>query len=95
MADRFNAKKSGKHPEKALSAAFVRSGFEPGKYGDGNGLYLKVDPSGAKRWFQRIVIRGKRSEPVPGSVTLVPLAEARELALENRKKARQGGNPLQ
>lgn len=83
-----------KHPEKALSAAFVRTVIEQGKYNDGHGLFLKVDPSGAKRWIQRIVIRGKRTEMGLGSASLVSLAEARELALDNRKLARQGGDPL-
>lgn len=86
--------KSVKHPEKALSAAFVRSVSEPGKYFDGHGLFLKVDKSGAKRWIQRISIRGKRTELGLGSVSLVSLAEARELALENSKQARSGGDPL-
>lgn len=88
------ALKSGKHPEKALSAAFVRTVCKPGKYTDGNGLFLKVDQTGARRWIQRIVIRGKRTEMGLGSANLVSLAEARELALQNRKLARQGGDPL-
>lgn len=92
--DQVTSTKAGKHPEKALSAAFVRTVIEQGKYNDGNGLFLKVDPSGAKRWIQRIVIRGKRTEMGLGSASLVSLAEARELALENRKLARQGGDPL-
>jgi integrase len=98
MADTLkaeNSTKSGKHPDKALSAAFVRTAIEPGKYNDGHGLFLKVDESGAKRWIQRIVIRGKRTEMGLGSTSLVSLAEAREQALENRKLARQGGDPLQ
>ena len=70
-------------------------GTAPGKYTDGHGLFLKVEPSGAKRWVQRIVIRGKRSEIGLGSASLVSLAEARETALENRKLARAGGDPLQ
>ena len=86
--------KSGKHPEKALSAAFVRTVSEPGKYFDGNGLFLRVDPSGARRWVQRIVIRGKRKELGLGAFPLVSLAEAREAAFENRKLARSGGDPL-
>ncbi|WP_171208726.1 MULTISPECIES: integrase arm-type DNA-binding domain-containing protein [unclassified Ruegeria] len=86
--------KSGKHPEKALSAAFVRTVSEPGKYNDGHGLILRVDKSGAKRWVQRIVIKGKRTELGLGPLGLVPLAEAREVALENRKIARSGGDPL-
>lgn len=86
--------KSGKHPDKALSAAFVRTVTEPGKYTDGQGLILKVDPSGARRWVQRIIIRGKRTEMGIGSASLVGLGEAREIALANRKLARQGGDPL-
>lgn len=88
-------KTPSKRAEKALSAAFVRTVKEPGKYTDGHGLFLKVDASGAKRWVQRIVIRGKRSEIGMGSASLVSLAEARETALENRKLARAGGDPLQ
>ncbi|MBL4874618.1 MAG: tyrosine-type recombinase/integrase [Rhodobacteraceae bacterium] len=87
-------KKAGRHPEKALSAAFVRTVTEPGKYFDGHGLFLKVDKSGARRWVQRINIRGKRTEMGLGSVSLVSLAEAREVAVENRKLARAGGDPL-
>lgn len=84
----------GQHREKRLSAATVRTLKEPGLHGDGNGLYLKVDPSGAKRWIQRLMIEGKRRDIGLGSVSLVSLAEAREKALENRKLARAGGDPL-
>jgi len=87
-------RKSGKHPDKALSAAFVRTVSKPGKYFDGHGLFLKVDATGAKRWVQRITIRGKRRELGLGGYTLMSLQEAREAALENRKKARAGGDPL-
>ncbi len=86
--------KTGRHPDKALSAAFVRTVTEPGKYADGNGLLLKVEPTGARRWVQRIVIRGKRTEIGLGPTSLVSLAEARDIALQNRKLARQGGDPL-
>ena len=85
-------KPRGRHPEKALTAAKVRAA-RPGRYADGNGLFLQVDPSGARRWVQRIVIRGKRRDLGLGSCSLVPLAEARELARENRKIARSGGDP--
>ena len=88
------SQKQGRHPDKALSAAFVRSVQEPGKYFDGQGLFLKVDPSGARRWVQRIIIRGKRTELGLGSPPLVSLVEAREAALVNRKLARAGGDPL-
>ena len=86
-------KPKGRHPQKALSPAFIRSA-PPGRHADGNGLYLFVQPSGTRSWIQRLLIRGRRRELGLGSVALVPLAEAREKALANRKLARQGGDPL-
>ncbi len=86
-------KPKGRHPDKALSAAFVRSA-PPGRHCDGNGLYLFVQPSGARSWVQRLVIRGRRRDFGLGSVALVTLAEAREKARANRKLAREGGDPL-
>ena len=82
-------KRRGRHPDKALSAAF-RTVAESGRYADGSGLYLHVDPSGARRWVQRLVIRGRSRGLGLGSYALVSLAEARELALANRKLARAG-----
>lgn len=72
----------------------VRSLSVPGLYSDGNALYLKVDSTGAKRWVQRLVIQGKRRDIGLGSASLVPLAEARETALQHRKAARVGDDPL-
>ena len=86
-------KPKGRHPQKALSAAFIRSA-PPGRHADGNGLYLFVQPSGTRSWIQRLLVRGRRRELGLGSVALVSLAEAREKALANRKLARQGGDPL-
>ncbi|MDZ7280754.1 tyrosine-type recombinase/integrase [Sphingomonas sanguinis] len=87
-------KPTGRHQDNRLTAAAVRAAKEPGLYNDGQGLYLKVDPSGAKRWIQRIVIHGKRRDLGLGSVALVSLKEAREKALEQRKLARAGEDPL-
>ena len=86
-------KRRGRHPDKALSAAFVRSA-PPGRHADGNGLYLFVQPTGTRSWVQRLVIRGRRRELGLGAATLVPLAKAREQALANRMLARSGGDPL-
>ena len=86
-------KPKGRHPVKALSAAFLCSA-PPGRHADGNGLFLFVQPSGTRSWIQRLVIRGRRRELGLGSVALVSLAEGREKALANRKLARQGGDPL-
>ncbi|KQU49773.1 integrase [Sphingomonas sp. Leaf339] len=89
-------KPTGQHREKRLSAAFVRTIKVAGFYGDGHGLYLKVDASGAKRWVQRIVIQGKRRDIGLGSGDAAgkTLAEAREAALQNRKAARVGDDPI-
>ncbi len=86
-------KPRGRHPDKALSAASIRSA-PPGRHADGNGLFLYVKPEGTRSWIQRLVIRARRREMGLGAVGLVSLAEARELALANRKLARSGGDPL-
>ena len=75
-----------------LSAAFVRTA-EPGFYCDGHGLNLRVDPSGARQWVQRLVIRGRPRMLGLGGYPLVPLAEARNAAFVNRQRARAGGDP--
>src|SRR5439155_26197458 len=89
-----DAPKRKKYPEKALSATKVRNVIEPGRYADGNGLYLVVDPSGAKRWILRTLVHGKRCDIGLGGLSLVSLAEAREEATKLRKIARAGGDPL-
>ena len=87
-------KSKGKHPSNKLTALKVKRESNRGSYADGNGLYLKVDRSGAKRWIQRLVINGKRNDMGLGSATLVSLTDARALALQNRTLARSGGDPL-
>ena len=72
-----------------------------GRHGDGNGLYLVVDPSGARRWIVRVVVKGQRNKkggPLRtdfglGNADLVTLHQARERALEYRRMAKQGLNP--
>ena len=72
-----------------------------GRHGDGNGLYLVVDPSGARRWIVRVVVKGQRNKkgaPLRtdfglGNGDLVTLHQARERALEYRRMAKQGLNP--
>ena len=87
-------KPRGRHPDNALSAAFVRSVAKAGRYCDGQGLYLQVDPSGSRRWIQRLVIAGRKRELGLGGFPLVSLKEARAQALANRRMARSGGDPL-
>ena len=75
-----------------LSAAFVKAA-PTGKYTDGHGLMLWVKPSGTRSWVQRLVIHGKRRDMGLGAYPLVSLAEARDQAFANRKRARAGGDP--
>jgi Arm DNA-binding domain len=84
-----------RHPQKALTSVRINSLAKPGRYADGNGLYLVVDPSGAKRWVLRTMVQGKRRDIGLGGLRLVSLAEARTKALEYRKLARGGGNPIE
>ncbi|WP_066587842.1 tyrosine-type recombinase/integrase [Sphingomonas pruni] len=90
----MTGKSTGGHKEKRLSAAFVRTVAKPGFYGDGHGLYLKVTGPDSKRWVQRIVVNRKRRDIGLGSASLVSLAEARETALQHRKLARAGEDPI-
>ena len=75
--------------------------LKSGRHGDGNGLYLVVDPSGARRWIVRVTVKGQKNrkgQPLRtdfglGSADIVDLNEAREKALEYRRMAKQGLNP--
>jgi integrase len=95
MGDAVRAERTPRAPAKALTARAVDAAKEPGKYFDGNGLYLRVDKSGLRLWVQRIVIRGKRREIGLGSPELVSLATAREAARRNRQLAYEGQDPIQ
>ena len=77
-----------------LTAAIVRGVKEPGKYGDGGTLYLRVAPGGSKAWVQRLAINGKRRDIGLGGYPVVSLAEARDQAFNNRRLVRRGGDPL-
>ena len=85
---------TSKSKRKALSAVFVQSVQETGTYSDGGGLNLRVEGSGAKYWFQRVTIDGKRRNLGLGGYPTVSLAEARKAALLNTRMIREGRDPL-
>ena len=87
-------KPTGRHRERVLTALKVKAVGEPGRHADGNGLYLVVEPSGAKRWILRTVVQGRRRDIGLGGAGLVSLAEARDRAFVLRKVARAGGDPV-
>ncbi len=83
-----------------LSAAFVKTVKEPGRYGDGRGghglsLLVKESTTGrfSKSWAQRLRINGEPFNVGIGSYPVVTLARARELALENRRRVEDGIDP--
>lgn len=86
-------KPKGRHPDKRLTSPAVRT-LGPGRYADGNGLYLEVTDNGARRWFLRTLVHGRRKDIGLGGVSYVTLAEAREAARKLRKVAREGGDPV-
>lgn len=83
-----------------LTKNLVRT-LGPGRHCDGGGLYLVVDPNGARRWIVRVTVRGQRNrEGKPlrtdfglGGANVVTLNTMRERALEHQRMARQGLNP--
>ena len=77
-----------------LTAAKCKALSVAGRYGDGDTLYLVVGPRGSKSWVQRLVVCGRRRDIGLGAYPLVTLAQARELAEDNRRIARRGGDPL-
>ncbi len=87
-------KRKGRHPSEALTGDFIRSVQALGFYPDGNGLYLKVDGSGSKRWILRTMVQGKRRDMGLGSCTEISLLVARARARRLREIAREGGDPF-
>ncbi len=75
-----------------LTAAFVKSA-KPGRYGDGNNLYLKVDTG--KRWLFLFRLDGRSREMGLGSAHAVTLAEARDLAAEAKRLVSRGIDPIE
>jgi integrase len=81
-----------------LTAAKVRTAA-PGRYGDGNGLFLLVRPNGSRFWlFRYRPSGGKMREMGLGRAgadqAAVPLIEAREKAATLFKQVRDGIDPL-
>ena len=77
-----------------LTHAKAQALKEPGRYGDGGGLYLVVTKGGSKKWVQRIVVHGRRRDIGLGGFPTVSLAKARERAAEHQEAVAAGRDPL-
>ena len=94
-------KQRGPHANHKLSSLAVKALKKPGRYSDGNGLYVVVSESGNKKWILRTVVPDptkksgtRRTDIGLGGLSLVSLKEAREEASRMRKIARAGEDPL-
>ncbi|AJP73702.1 tyrosine-type recombinase/integrase [Sphingomonas hengshuiensis] len=77
-----------------LTALKIRSFSEPGRYSDGDGLFLEINGKGAASWILRVQNNGKRQDIGLGSSKAVSLKEAREAAFATRQKIAQGIDPV-
>ena len=78
----------------SLTGRFVHVVRTPGRYGDRDGLLLRVRPRGGKQWIWRGTVKGQgRVELGLGSYPKVSLAEARKKAVKNHRFARVGIDP--
>lgn len=78
-----------------LNARRVETLKEPGKYGDGGGLWLRIDQDKSKRWIFRWQRHKCCREMGLGSVATVSLAKAREAAATARAQVSDGLDPLE
>jgi integrase len=68
---------------------------KPGTHCLGLGLYLDVEPSGARSWIYRFMMSSVPHWMGLGSYPEVTLAEARELALDARRLVKKGIDPIE
>lgn len=76
-----------------LTVAEVKS-LPAGLYGDGSGLWLKKQSQDAGQWFVRVSLFGKRREMGLGGINKVSLKDARQMAEDARRLARDGIDPV-
>jgi integrase len=70
---------------------------KPGRHADGDGLYLIVEPSGAKRWLLYVYVKGqrRRREMGLGTWPKITLQQARDEARLHRIDAQHGIDPIE
>jgi len=77
-----------------LTATAVKAANAPGRYGDGDGLFLLVGKSGGKSWMVRVQKDGRRRDIGLGSASKVSLALARDRARIVRSQVEVGIDPV-
>ncbi|WP_244480643.1 tyrosine-type recombinase/integrase [Methylobacterium sp. Leaf399] len=77
-----------------LTALGLSKKKEPGRYGDGAGLYLVIDPNGSRRWIMIFRHGGKQREMGLGSANVISLADARRKRDETHRLIAEGRDPI-
>ncbi len=80
---------------KRFTARTVEALNKPGRYGDGDGLWLQVTAAGTKSWLLRYQRDHQSRHMGLGPYPEVSLAEARQLALEARRLLLKGTDPIE
>ncbi len=78
----------------ALTEKAVAKLREPGRHGDGHGLYLQVTRAGSKSWLLRFERGGRERWMGLGPTHTIGLKEARERARKARQLLLDGLDPL-
>jgi integrase len=77
-----------------LTAIQVARLKQPGRYGDGHGLWLQVSETGAKAWLFRFMRDGQARQMGLGGLHTVSLQEARSRARQARQVLLEGLDPI-
>jgi integrase len=78
-----------------LTALGVKRTVQPGRYGDGGGLWLQVRDAERRSWLFRYTLHGRAREMGLGALKDMTLAEARDAALASRKLLLSGLDPIE
>ena len=77
-----------------LTASKLKGLTEPGRYSDGDGLFLVVRPAGGRNWVLRALCGGRRRDIGIGPLKSVDLGDAREAAHQIRRQIARGLDPI-
>ena len=77
-----------------LTATAIKAANAPGRYGDGDGLFLLIGRTGSKSWMVRVQKDGRRRDIGLGSAAKVTLALARDRARTVRSQVEAGIDPV-
>lgn len=78
-----------------LTQGQIRQLKEPGRYSDGDGLFLELNRPGKGNWQLRATVNGRRRDIGLGPLDLITVHEARELAIDLRRDIKRGIDPIE